>query len=424
MSLAVVVLAGGRGTRSINPSKAKLAQVIDGASLMEWHLRLLAHSSVNEVIVVAGHAGDEVEALCNSIAHNSIEIKVLHEAEQRGTVNALRFASENTDASEFLVILGDILMSLDVSKMLAAWKSSNKAVAVAVHPSTHPEDSDAVFTSYSGRVIVAPKNTSRASIPNMSSAGLFAITKVGLDRYSECRDFGSDVLPAASANEDLFAFVTSHYLKDTGTPERLAAAQADIASGAFARRGELSSRRALFLDRDGVVNPVWPEVYDPKDYSLMAGVGEAIRDANKAGIPVFIVTNQPGIAKGFMTEAAHEGIRARMDALLGAEGAFVDDYAYCPHHPAAGFKGEVPELKIDCDCRKPAPGLALRLSEAHSIDLSGSAFVGDTQRDFGVALATGMQFIHVAAHCDMEAPHQCETLAANAIRRGIEVVRC
>ena len=424
MSLSVVVLAGGRGTRSADPSKAKLAQVINGASLMEWHLRLIQNTPVREVIVVAGHAGDQVEELCDSINHPLIKIKVLHEVEQHGTVNALRFAAENSDASEFLVILGDILMSLDLPTMLQEWEQSKKAVAVVVHPSTHPEDSDAVFTSFDGGVKVTPKKTSRIDIPNMSSAGLFAITRAGLERYSKCRDFGSDVLPAAGADGELFAFISSHYLKDTGTPERLQAAQADVISGAFNRRGSLAPRKAIFLDRDGVVNPALPEIYHPQDYALAPGVAEAIREANKSGIPVFIVTNQPGIAKGFMTESAHEGIRARMDALLGAQGAFIDDYAYCPHHPEGGFEGEVPELKIVCDCRKPAPGLALTLSHAHAIDLSGSVMVGDTQMDAGLAKATGMKFIHVTPHCDVEDPHQCETLAADAIWHGIEVVRC
>lgn len=424
MSLAVVVLAGGKGTRSADPSKAKLAQLIHGASLMEWHLRLLKNTEVSEVVVVAGHAGNQVDALCSSLDSTKFKIKVLHEKEQKGTINALKFAADNTNATEFLVILGDILMSLDVPKMLATWRQSGKSVAVVVHPSTHPGDSDAVFTSFDGEVKVGPKKTSRVNVPNMSSAGLFAITRSGLERYVDCRDFGSDVLPAAGAKHDLFAFVTSHYLKDTGTPDRLMAAQADVESGAFERRGALSHRRALFLDRDGVVNPAIPEVYDPDEYTVMPGVADAIREANKTGIPVFIVTNQPGIAKGFMTQSQHEAIRARMDAILGAQGAFVDDYAYCPHHPETGFAGEIPELKIVCECRKPAPGLALQLSEAHAIDLGNSVMVGDTRMDAGLAKATGMHFIHVAAHCDVEEPHQCETLAADAIRQGIEVVRC
>ncbi len=420
MTAIAVVLAGGRGTRSADPSRAKLAQVIDGASLMEWHLQLLQGTSITEALVIAGHAGDQVQTLIDRIDHHSIDVRVIHEQEQRGTVAALRLAAESTDADEFLVILGDILMSFPVDDLLHRWRESGKSVAVAVHPSTHPEDSDAVFRSHTGEVIVLPKSENRDAIPNSSSAGLFAITREGLARYTDCRDFGSNVLPAAAKESDLFDYVSSHYFKDTGTPERLAATNADVASGAFRRRGDLNVRPALFLDRDGVINPDSNGVFRATDYSLLPGVGQAIRTANKRGIPVFVVTNQPGIAKGFMTQAHHEAIRARMDGLLGAEGAFVDDYAYCPHHPESGFEGEVPELKIVCDCRKPAPGMAATLSRLHNINLGRSAMVGDTAFDQGLALNTGMAFFHVADICLLEGDHECHVGASEAILRAIE----
>lgn len=420
MKTIAVVLAGGRGTRSADPGRAKLAQVIDGHSLMEWHLRLLEGTRVDEVLVVAGHLGQQVRDLCDSFSHPSIRVRVIQEEEQRGTVSALHLAAEESDADRFLVILGDILMSLPIDDLLDRWVASRQNVAVVVHPSTHPEDSDAVFTGYDGKVRVVPKSEPRGTIPNSSSAGLFAITREGLEAYSSTRDFGSDVLPLAAVENDLFTYVSSHYLKDTGTPQRLEATNADVMSGAFRRRGDLKPRPALFLDRDGVINPASPEVYSPSDYTLLPGVAAAIRTANQRGIPVFVVTNQPGIAKGFMTQADHEAIRARMDRLLGAEGAFVDDYAYCPHHPNSGFKGEVPELKIPCECRKPADGMAQALGELHGIDLSRSAMVGDTHFDQGLAKNTGMAFFHVSDSCSLEGDHECHVGASGAILRAIE----
>jgi D-glycero-D-manno-heptose 1,7-bisphosphate phosphatase len=258
----------------------------------------------------------------------------------------------------------------------------------------------------------------------MSSAGLFAITRAGLDAYKDRRDVGSDVLPAAAANGDLFAFVSSHYFKDTGTPARLAAARGDVDSGAFDRRGDLSERPALFLDRDGVINPTEPEFYAPDEYVLLPGVAEAIGSANRAGIPVIVVTNQPALAKGLMTFDDHQRIRARMDRLLGAHGAFVDDYLFCPHHPDAGWVGEVSELKVPCECRKPDIDLARQAARRHRIDLSRSAMVGDTDRDRGFARGADLHFIHVSAPHEGHEGEDCLPEAADAIRRGIEVVAC
>lgn len=424
MTVVAVILAGGRGTRSADPSRAKLGQEIGGLTLLQWHLRLLQSSRIGECLVVAGHLGDQVQELCDAVDSGSVKVQVIHEERQEGTVAALRLAAQHTDADELLIILGDILMSLPVDQFLSEWQISGAGVAVVVHPSSHPHDSDAAFPSHDGSVAVIPKSEPREHIPNMSSAGLFAITRTALERYGSYRDVGSDVLPIAAEKHDLFAFVSSHYLKDTGTPDRLEATKQDVASGAFERRGQLAARPALFLDRDGVINPSQPEYYGPEDYTLLPGVGEAIGDANRAGIPVVVVTNQPGIAKGFMTLDDHQRIRARMDNLLGATGAFVDDYLFCPHHPDAGFEGEVPDLKRVCSCRKPATGMALMAQNHHGLDLARSVMVGDTDRDREWADQTGMRFIHVSDACDRQDPADCYPDSAEAIRRGIEIVTC
>lgn len=424
MTAVAVILAGGKGTRSADPSKAKLAQEIDGSSLMEWHLRLLEPSEVREILVVAGHLGDQVQNLCDSLPSSSIATHVVHEQEQRGTVAALRLADESTDGDEFVVILGDILMSFPLDTVLQQWRATGRDVAVVVHPSTHPQDSDAAFPRHDGSVLVVPKSQPRDHVPNMSSTGMFLITRRGLQKYGNLRDVGSDVLPAAAANDDLAAIISSHYFKDTGTPQRLEAAQQDVESGAFTRRGEVGARSALFLDRDGVINPTNPEYHAPDEYELLPGVAEAVRQANLAGLPVIVLTNQPHIAKGFMTFEDHDRVRARMDQLLAEGGAFVDDYLFCPHHPEAGFEGEVAELKVACDCRKPGTRLAHEAVERHGIDLRRSVMVGDTERDSALAAATGMAYVHVGEPLAGEDTEDCFPQAAEAIRRGIEVLTC
>ena len=269
MSAIAVVLAGGKGTRSADPTKAKLAQEIAGRSLLEWNLRLIEPTEITRLLVIAGHLGNQVEALCDASSLPHADIQVIHEEHQKGTVAALRLAAQNTDAQDFLVVLGDVLMSLPIQHFLDDWRVSGVGVAAVVHPSSHPHDSDAVFPAHDGSVVVIPKSHPRDHLPNMSSAGLFALTREAIERYSQCRDVGSDVLPVAAENHDLFAFVSSHYLKDTGTPDRLEATKWDVASGAFARRGQLDPRPAIFLDRDGVINPNQNEFYQPDEYALL-----------------------------------------------------------------------------------------------------------------------------------------------------------
>lgn len=423
MRAEAVILAGGRGTRSSDPSRAKVAQMIGDGSLLQWHLRVLQPTEIDTVIVVAGHLGDQVQRLCGDIDTFGMTLTVIREEQQRGTVAALALAVDKSQTDEFLVILGDVLMSLPAQHFLDEWRLSGRGVGVVVHPSTHPEDSDLVFPAHDGSVRVSAKGTTRGGVPNMASAGLFAINRRALTEYLPHRDIGSDLLAAAAGNGDLFAFVCSHYLKDTGTPERLRAAQTDQQTRVVERRGNLGARRALFLDRDGVINPADEPIFVPTKYTLLPGIAQSIRSANELGIPVIVLTNQPHISKGLMSFDDQEQVRAEMDRLLSDEGAFVDDYFFCPHHPERGFAGEVEALKIDCQCRKPGIGMAIRASVQHQVDLTGSVMVGDTERDREFAQATGMYFIHVSGNCAHCGTDDCFQDSASAISAGIEYLK-
>lgn len=419
MHTAAVILAGGRGTRSADPSTPKIAQEINDRSLLQWHLDLLAESSISEVVVVTGHLGNEVAKLLEATEGHDLNVRVLHEEEPAGTVPALRFAADHTDAETFLVILGDVWASFPVDSFLDAWQQSGKDVAAIVHPSLHPHDSDAVISQSDGSVKVVSKRqrvrgTTETLLRNMSATGVFALKRAIAQQPGAATDIGSDLLVQAAAQDALFAYSSSHYFKDTGTPDRLEKARKDWASGAFARRGSLSLRTGLILDRDGVLNPSLPEVYDASSMSLLPDVAAQIAKANTLGIPVMVATNQPGLAKGFMTEADHEGIRARLDELLIAEGAFVDEYAYCPHHPESGFPGEVSDLKVVCTCRKPEPGMLLHLISDHALEPSRCLMVGDSSRDEGAARAAGVRFIRVTA----------ERPAAVAIGEAVRELAC
>jgi len=105
------------------------------------------------------------------------------------------------------------------------------------------------------------------------------------------------------------------------------------------------------------------------------------------------VTNQPGIAKGFTSEQELQRIHARLETLLGAEGAYLDRIYYCPHHPQKGFPGERPELKIGCGCRKPAAGMLHAAAEELNIDLARSFIVGDRTADIRCGNEAGVKTI-------------------------------
>ncbi len=125
------------------------------------------------------------------------------------------------------------------------------------------------------------------------------------------------------------------------------------------------------------------------DFELIDGVTEAIKHINQSCFLAIVVTNQPVIARGEVSwEELHE-IHKKMETLLGKDGAYIDGIYICPHHPDKGFEGERPEYKIDCNCRKPKPGLLLQAAKDFNIDLSQSIMIGDSERDVEAGLMAG-----------------------------------
>lgn len=149
------------------------------------------------------------------------------------------------------------------------------------------------------------------------------------------------------------------------------------------------SNRAVFLDKDGTLVEDIPYNVDPDQVRLCAGVVDALRSLQHAGYQLIVVSNQSGVARGMFPERALFSVERKLRALLAYGGVVLTDFLYCPHHP----EGVVPEYAVDCDCRKPNPGMLLRGARQHGIDLSISWMVGDILDDVQAGSAAGCRTI-------------------------------
>lgn len=145
-------------------------------------------------------------------------------------------------------------------------------------------------------------------------------------------------------------------------------------------------RRALFLDRDGVINVDHGYITGPDKFDVMEGVFDALRRAQKLGYLLVVVTNQSGIARGYFTDDDYRRVEDHMRATFLGEGITFAAIYHCPHHP----DGVIPALASRCDCRKPEPGMILRAARDHDIDLAASIMVGDKDSDIAAARAAGV----------------------------------
>lgn len=146
---------------------------------------------------------------------------------------------------------------------------------------------------------------------------------------------------------------------------------------------EKSNRVAVFLDRDGTINEQMGYLNHLSRFVMLPRAAEGIRLLNEHDIPVFVVTNQSGLARGYFPPSLLDEVHIKMNEMLAAKGARVDGIYICPHHPEA--KEE--KYRLPCDCRKPKPGLFLKAAAEHDIDLAGSFVVGDRWSDLKGAAA-------------------------------------
>jgi D,D-heptose 1,7-bisphosphate phosphatase len=145
-------------------------------------------------------------------------------------------------------------------------------------------------------------------------------------------------------------------------------------------------RKAAFLDRDGVINVDRAYVSRWEDFEFVPGTIDAMRALKQAGFALVVVTNQSGIARGYYTEDQFQALTITMNRALAEAGAAVDAVYHCPHHPS----GAVACLSVDCDCRKPAPGMIFRAARELNLSLSDSILVGDKPSDIQAARAAGV----------------------------------
>jgi histidinol-phosphate phosphatase family protein len=427
--MQVVILAGGRGTRLGEHVQAipKPMVTIGGRPNLEHQVLLAKRHGFTRVLFLVSHLADRIEAHFGNGRRFGIEISHCAENPPLGTAGALRHASQLLD-DRFLVLYGDVFVECDLERLWVEHTNSRPFATLVVHPNDHPYDSDLVEADAEGWIsAIHPKPRPEDQyLANMVNAGTAVIERkvLGLIPPGRHLDLASDIFPALARDRGLRAYRSAEYFKDFGTPDRLTRTRLDFEAGKPARLSRSSPRAAIFLDRDGVINKETSRLSDPAQMELIPGAAEGIRRLNQAEFLVIVVTNQPVVARGECSLEVLRLIHNKMETLLGRQHAWIDALYFCPHHPDKGFPGEVPELKIDCDCRKPKTGMFNRAVQDWNILLSDSYCIGDSRRDLIAARRFGIQAIgvktgHGCRDCD---PLEFPGRLVEDLREAVDII--
>ena len=392
-----VILAGGKGTRLAARLNGLPKPLIDiaGKPLLERQIELLKRAGIAEVVLLINHEAEVIRKFCEAHHNWGLKITLIDDGVPLGTAGAT-LAAWDYLADDFLVVYGDTMLEVDLARM-TKFHASHPEVAATLflHPNDHPHDSDLVELNSAGQVITFHPypHSPEVFLPNLVNAGLYVVRKNALESWQttwrikpQLMDFGRDLFPALlTESKELLGYINPEYIKDCGTPARLDKVTQDFSDGRIAAFSLKEPQRAVFLDRDGVLIHEIHHLHQPEQLTLLPQVGTALKYLNESLYRAIVITNQPVIARGDCTISELQGIHNKLETLLGREGAYLDRILYCPHHPHAGFAGEVVALKIPCQCRKPAIGMIEEAQTDWNIDLRQSWFVGDTTVDMQTA---------------------------------------
>lgn len=399
--MKAVIQAGGKGTRISEITGDVIPKPmleISGYPILYHQMMNLKKNGITDITVIIGHLGNVIKDYFGDGKQFGLNISYVEEDPQKplGTAGSLYFLKDKLKEN-FVFLLADVFIDIDFEKMEQYHIANNADVTLLTHPNGHPFDSDLVVEE--GGVVNAfdYKSNDRTTYnyKNLVNAGVMIFSPSVFKYLTELRKYNyeKDIIVPLINDGKVVSYKSSEYAKDMGTPERYRRVQEDYNSGICDAKNLANKQKAIFLDRDGTINEYVGFLRKEEDFKLIPGVSEAIKKINNSGYLAIVVTNQPVIARGEVTEEELEEIHKKMETLLGLDGAYIDDIYYCPHHPDKGFEGEIPELKIECDCRKPKTGMLEKAAREHNIDLSSSIMIGDSTLDIKMAENAGMQSI-------------------------------
>lgn len=399
--MKAVIQAGGKGTRVSELTGDVIPKPmleISGYPILLHQMMNLKKNGITDITVIIGHLGNVIKDYFGDGKQFGLNISYVEEDPQKplGTAGSLYFLKDKLKEN-FVFLLADVFIDIDFEKMEQYHIASKADITLLTHPNGHPFDSDLVVEENGVVKSFDYKTNDRTkhNYSNLVNAGVMIFSPSVFKYLTELRKYNyeKDIIVPLINEGKVVSYKSSEYAKDMGTPERYRRVQEDFNSGICDAKNLANKQKAIFLDRDGTINEYVGFLRKEEDFRLIPGVSEAIKKINNSGYLAIVVTNQPVIARGEVTEEELEEIHKKMETLLGLDGAYIDDIYYCPHHPDKGFEGEIPELKIECDCRKPKTGMLEKAAREHNIDLSSSIMIGDSTLDIKMAENARMQSV-------------------------------
>ena len=373
----VVLLAGGLGTRLGESVKTVPKPLITVANkpFMQYVIEDFRRFGFERFLVLGGYLGAQMRDHFARHPIDGVTIEVLVETEPLGTGGALRHALPDLDES-FLLANADSLFAFNTLELARPPDDPTWLGRLALRWIDQADRFGVVDVA--GARVTGFRERGQAG-RGLINGGVYLLRRALVERIGPGpRSLERDVFPEVAAEGRLYGQVFEGPFIDIGVPASLAAAERLVPG--------MTTRPAAFLDRDGVLNLDSGYVHRPEEFIWVEGAKAAVKRLNDAGYLVIVVTNQAGVARGYYEEDAVHRLHSFINRELRAQGAHVDAFYYCPHHP----EGAVARYAMTCESRKPGAGMMLRAMREWPVDRTASLMIGDKDLDLEAARRAGL----------------------------------
>jgi histidinol-phosphate phosphatase family protein len=372
-----VILAGGEGTRlrPLTNSVPKPMVPVNNRPFLEYLIDMLKGNGISEVVLLLGYLPEKITQYFGDGQNFGVNIKYSIGEVSDKTGSRIKNAEHLLD-DVFLLMYGDNYWPLNLKRLFEFYTKHEALTLVTVYTNKDRITRNNILVDDRGYVMKYDKTREDNNL-NGVEIGFFIINKKVLE-IMPYRNFSfeEEIPPQLIAKRQLCGYQTDHRYYSISTPERLKLIEKF-----------LQPKKVIFLDRDGVINKKPPKadyVRNWSEFEFLPGAIEALKLLTQNGYNIYIITNQPGIARGMMSEHDLKVIHKKLEEELEEHDAKINQIYYCPHGWDDG-----------CECRKPKPGMFFQAAREHNLDLTKTIFIGDDERDLQAGDAAGCKTILV-----------------------------
>ena len=397
--MQAVIICGSKGTRlkSTIGNTPKALVKFNKKENLRRQIEILKKNGVKNFVFLVNNFEHEISSY---LKKNFKDKFIIHKDKDYFGTGGCLYSARNFLKKKFLIIYSDIYFDFNFKRFVNKSIKKKSILSCVVHANDHPQDSDTVDLDNNFYIKKINKKNSGEDKINNAISGVYFANKNFLYKFKFIKNNNYDlvndvVVKLLKKKCNIFAYKSIEYIKDFGTPERINTVTKDIKKNKIKNLNYFYKTKAVFLDRDGVINYENSEPKNLKNFKIFPSALIAIKKLNDNKIPCFIVSNQSGLAKGQFNLSEFFKVIFKLDKKLSEIGAYVDDFLICPHFTKLKYTNT--NESFFSNHRKPNPGMIKTLSKRYGINMKKSFMIGDSDRDILAGKKAGLKTILVAS---------------------------